>query len=104
VLRSQVVEFAREVTLPFPPSAWLVLFDGDTPEDGCGQRLVEVFWQTQEQRFICRLMDDLDAAGEFGDDVAGLCRHYESRGWRQHAAGPIHHVDLGEVGERRQAS
>ncbi len=100
VLRSQVVEFARDVVLPFAPAAWMVLHHDDDPEDGAGDRLVEVFWHTRECRFVCRLMDDLDAAGQFGDDLAGLCCHYESRCWRLVNAGAIRRVHLGE---QRQA-
>jgi hypothetical protein len=37
-------------------------------------------------------MDELDAAAEFGDDVRGLCRHYEDRGWEVAASGPIARV------------
>jgi hypothetical protein len=80
LLRHEVVEFSRRVELPFPPLPWLFLRDGE--DDGeQGVQLQEVAWDVRRGCFVARLLDDVDAAGAFGDDDGGLKAHYEARGW-----------------------
>jgi hypothetical protein len=50
--------------------------------------VAETFFDLAERRYVCRLLRDLDAA-VYGDDVKGLCGHYEAKGWRAVRAGPI---------------
>jgi hypothetical protein len=92
VLRSMVVELTRLVELPFPPLAWMVLLDGPHVAEPDGHRVAETFFDLAEQRYVCRLLDDLDAAAVFGDDVQGLCKRYEGQGWEVARLGPIARV------------
>src|SRR5262245_8361887 len=92
VLRSMVVEFTRTVELPFPPPAWMVLLDGPDVAEAEGHRVAETFFDLAQRKYVCRLLDDLDAAEVFGDDVMGLSRHYDERGWRVSRAGRIGRV------------
>src|SRR5687768_14609545 len=92
VLKSMVVEFTRTVEVPFPPPAWMVLLDGPEIPEAEGQRVAETFFDLAQRKYAVRLLDDLDAAEQFGDDVKGLCRHYEARGWQVSRAGPIARV------------
>jgi hypothetical protein len=81
LLRHEVVEFTRRIELPFPPCAWLFLLDGEGDGEA-GVQVQEVAWDVRRGRFVARLLDDVDAAGAFGDDDAGLKAHYETRGWK----------------------
>jgi hypothetical protein len=90
LLRAHVVDFARPLALPCAPFPWLVIQDGPAGEDGL--RLCEVVWDARQQRFLCRIDDDVDAACDFGDDVAALTRHYEARGWQVRDQGPVARV------------
>jgi hypothetical protein len=62
VLRSLVVELTRTVEVPFPPPAWMVLLDGPDVPEPQGHRVAETFFDLAERKYVCRLLDDLDAA------------------------------------------
>jgi hypothetical protein len=87
LLRSKVVEFTKRAILPFPPFPWLVLHD-DEP----AVRVQEVTWDGQ--CFVCQMVDDVEAAGTFGDNAEGLKRSYAARGWAVRDEGPVRRVFL----------
>jgi hypothetical protein len=65
-LRHEVVEFSKRIELPFPPLPRLFLLDGEE-----GMHIQEVAWDLGRGCFVARLLDDVDAAGSFGDDDGG---------------------------------
>jgi hypothetical protein len=87
LLRHQVVEFKRAIHLPFPPVPYLFFHEGPPPVPSL--RFRDVSWLADEERFIVQTDDDLDAAADFGDDVAALTTWYESLGWQVYNSGPI---------------
>jgi hypothetical protein len=91
LLRSQVVELTKRIALPFPPFPWLVLDEGD---DDAGVTVKEVTWSAAAGRFVCLLLDDVDAAVVFGDDREGLKKSYEGRGWQVRDEVPVRSVLL----------
>jgi hypothetical protein len=96
VLKHEVVEFAKEVELPFVPVAWMWLREADTPEGEDGLHVEQVVWDLVKGRFICRLLDGLDASMDFGDDINGLKHRYVSRGWRVWNEGRVARLFLQE--------
>ena len=82
VLRHEVVEFVKEIELPFAPFSWMYLRESDSPEGEDGLQIERVAWDIERGRFRCRMLDDIDASVSFGDDAEGLKYRYVSRGWR----------------------
>jgi hypothetical protein len=89
LLRHQVVEFTKRITLPFVPVAWMVLQEGEDGDRGIGSQIQAVTWSIREERFVCLMLDDVDAANTFGEDAEGLIGSYEARGWEVHNSGPV---------------
>jgi hypothetical protein len=80
LLQTQVIEFTKTMSLPFPPVPWLFVREGGGQRDAL--RLCDVTWDTQSERFVCIADNDVDAAFFYGDDVVALIRNYEARGWK----------------------
>jgi hypothetical protein len=57
-----------------------------------GIQVQEVTWDMGKKCFLCRMLDDADAPGDFADDVEGLRQSYAARGWAVFDDGPIARV------------
>jgi hypothetical protein len=86
LLRHQLIEFKRAIHLPFPPVPYRFFHEGPPPVPSL--RFHEVNWLADQEKFLVQA-DDLDAAADFGDDVAALTTWYESLGWQVDNSGPI---------------